>query len=94
MFSKIIVSTIVALTSITTIATLLLCYTNQTTEPLTILLPSVFAECAAATTTYYWKAKAENKLKIGISAAKEIKSLKLREDQQELVKEFLESLND
>lgn len=44
----------------------------ETIEPLIYLIPSVFAELGAATCSYYFKAKSENKVKIILGAIKEI----------------------
>lgn len=44
----------------------------ETCEPLSYLIPAIFAELAAATASYYVKAKNENKIKIMMSAVKEI----------------------
>ena len=44
----------------------------KTIEPLIYLVPAIFAELGAATCSYYFKAKSENKVKIILGAIKEI----------------------
>nr|UVX87534.1 MAG: hypothetical protein [Bacteriophage sp.]DAE78332.1 MAG TPA: hypothetical protein [Caudoviricetes sp.] len=44
----------------------------ETIEPLIYLVPAIFTELGAATCSYYFKAKSENKVKIILGAIKEI----------------------
>ena len=61
-FSKIIISTVGAVTIVVTAFTLV--WRTGDTSPLAYLIPAVFAETAAATGFYYSKAKAENRIKL------------------------------
>lgn len=58
---------IVGLTIFVSCACVFFSFKFQTIEPLTFLTTPVFAELAAATGFYYWKARTENKLKITLS---------------------------
>ena len=62
-FSKIIISTVGAVTIFVTAFTLVMVWRTGDTSPLAYLIPAVFTE-AAATGFYYSKAKAENRIKL------------------------------
>ena len=61
----------------------------DTVEPLVYLVPAIFGELGAATCSYYFKAKEENKVKIILGAIKEISSDKNLTDEQVRVAESL-----
>lgn len=63
-FSKIIISTVGAVTIFVTAFTLVMVWRTGDTSPLAYLIPAVFTETAAATGFYYSKAKAENRIKL------------------------------
>lgn len=47
-----------------TVFSLVLMWQTKDTSPLAYLIPAVFAEYATATGFYYWKARAENEIKL------------------------------
>lgn len=63
-FSKKIIIFMTVFTVIITIYSLILMWKTNDTSPLAYLIPAVFAEYATATGFYYWKARAENKIKL------------------------------
>lgn len=63
-FSKIIISTVGAVTIFVTAFTLVMVWRTGDTSSLAYLIPAVFTETAAATGFYYSKAKAENRIKL------------------------------
>ena len=63
-FSKLILLVVGVFTAIITIFTLRIVENTGDTSPLAYLIPAVFAELATATGFYYWKAKAENRIKL------------------------------
>ena len=63
-FSKKILYIVGILTTAVVIATFVVMWYTQNVEPLQVLIPAIFAEAAAGTGFYYWKAKTENKIKI------------------------------
>ena len=63
-FSKKIIIFMTVFTVIITAYSLALMWKTGDTSPLAYLIPSVFAEYATATGFYYWKARAENKIKL------------------------------
>lgn len=63
-FSKKIIIFMTVFTVIITVYSLALMWKTGDTSPLAYLIPSVFAEYATATGFYYWKARAENKIKL------------------------------
>lgn len=66
----------------------------QTYEPLLYLIPAVFTELAAATASYYWKAKNENKIKIILGAVEKIQNRKeMTEQQVKIIEALINSLN-
>lgn len=66
----------------------------QTYEPLLYLIPAVFTELAAATASYYWKAKNENKIKIILGAVEKIQNRKeMTEQQVRIIEALINSLN-
>lgn len=67
----------------------------KTYEPLTFLVPAIFAELGAATASYYIKAKNENKIKIILGAVNEIQnnSEELTDDKIRIIEALVGSLN-
>lgn len=63
-FSKKIFTGVTILTVYVVLLSSVMMIITRSVEPLTYLIPAVFAEFATATGFYYSKAKAENKLKI------------------------------
>lgn len=63
-FSKKIIIFMTVFTVIITAYALALMWRTGDTSPLAYLIPSVFTEYATATGFYYWKARAENKIKL------------------------------
>lgn len=63
-FSKKIIIFMTVFTVIITAYSLALMWKTEDTSGLAYLIPSVFAEYATATGFYYWKARAENKIKL------------------------------
>lgn len=63
-FSKIIFLGVSVLTITITIFSCAIIWITMDTTPLAYLIPAVFAEMASATGFYYYKAKAENQIKL------------------------------
>ena len=60
---------------------------------LSYLIPSIFAELGAATGVYYWKAKSENKIKMTLSAVKELSEIDdLTEEQVRIIEALINTL--
>ena len=65
-----------------------------TIEPLIYLVPAIFTELGAATCSYYFKAKSENKVKIILGAIKEItKDENLTDEQTRIAEALINNLN-
>ena len=65
----------------------------QSFEPLSYLIPALFAELGAATGCYYWKSRAENKIKIILGAVREIALVKdITEEQVRIVEALVNTL--
>lgn len=66
----------------------------ETIEPLVYLVPAIFTELGAATCSYYFKAKSENKVKIILGAIKEItKDENLTDEQTRIAEALINNLN-
>ena len=66
----------------------------ETIEPLIYLVPAIFTELGAATCSYYFKAKSENKVKIILGAIKEItKDQNLTDEQTRIAEALINNLN-
>ena len=63
-FSKIIIAIVVTATGIVTVFTLAVVWKTGDTSPLAYIIPGIFTELSAATGFYFWKAKAENEIKL------------------------------
>lgn len=60
---------------------------------LSYLIPSIFVELGAATGVYYWKAKSENKIKMTLSAVKELSEIDdLTEEQVRIIEALINTL--
>ena len=66
----------------------------ETIEHLIYLVPAIFTELGAATCSYYFKAKSENKVKIILGAIKEItKDENLTDEQTRIAEALINNLN-
>lgn len=63
-FSKQLLYVIFTVTGIIILFTMVMIYRTNDTTALSYLIPSIFVEVATATSFYYWKAKAENQIKL------------------------------
>lgn len=63
-FSKTLITLILVVTLAVIVFTMWMIYITKDTSPLAYLIPAVFTETATATGFYYYKARAENELKI------------------------------
>lgn len=86
-FSKKIYLALLALTTSIVIFSMLLMWKTNDTSPLMYLIPGSFASFSVGTGYYFWKAKAENLVKIEQMLKKEKKESKI------LDKEIQETLN-
>lgn len=92
-FSKVLLIILIVITAIISSFCIFFCFKFETTEPLMLLVPSVFTELAAATGFYYWKARSENKIKLTLLAIKNLKLEKdLTENQIKIVETFMNNL--
>ena len=67
-------------------------YNSENT--LSYIVPSVFVELGATTGVYYWKSKSENKIKMTLSAVKELSQIDdLTEEQTRIVEALVSTLN-
>ncbi len=71
-FSKIILTTVGAVTLVVSAFTMAVVWKTNDTAPMAYLIPSVFGELATATGFYFSKAKAENQIKLRKSYGPEI----------------------
>ena len=63
-FSKRILATVAVATAAIVVAAFVLMWHTGDTGALTYIIPGIFAELSAATGFYFWKAKAENMIKL------------------------------
>ena len=92
-FSKSLLRILVTLTIIISFFCIVFCFKFETIEPLTVLIPSIFTELAAATGFYYWKAKSENKIKITLGAVDDLRSKEdLTENEVRIIEALINSL--
>lgn len=81
-FSKTILRT-VALATVAIVAfSFMLMWKTGDTTPLAYIIPGIFTELSAATGFYFWKAKAENQIKLDI--VRKEKELELQQNETEL----------
>lgn len=73
-FSKVIIIGVLAVTFAVTVFTCVMVWRTGDLAPLSVLIPALFAESAAATACYYGKAWQENKVKLPhyLAASKDI----------------------
>lgn len=69
-FSKRILATVAAATAAIVVAAFVLMWHAGDTGALAYIIPGIFAELSAATGFYFWKAKAENMIKLDIERKK------------------------
>lgn len=65
-FSKVILTAISVATALVVITSFVLMFITQDLSPLPVIITGCFAELASATGFYYWKAKNENMIKLGL----------------------------
>lgn len=63
-FSKTILRTVAAATVVIVVFSFALMWKTGDTSPLAYIIPGIFTELSAATGFYFWKAKAENEIKL------------------------------
>lgn len=63
-FSKTILRTVATATAVIVVFSFALMWKTGDTSPLAYIIPGIFAELSAATGFYFWKAKAENEIKL------------------------------
>lgn len=63
-FSKTILQTVAAATIVIVVFSFALMWKTRDTSPLAYIIPGIFTELSAATGFYFWKAKAENEIKL------------------------------
>lgn len=63
-FSKVILGAAALSTALIVISSFVIMWRTGDTSPLAYIIPGIFAELSAATGFYYWKAKAENQIKL------------------------------
>lgn len=92
-FSKILLRILITITCIISFFCIFFCFKFETIEPLTILVPSIFTELAAATGFYYWKARCENKIKITLGAIDRLRGKEnLTENEVRIIEALINSL--
>ena len=63
-FSKVILTVVAFAAAVIVISSFVIMWRTGDTSPLAYIIPGIFAELSAATGFYYWKAKAENQIKL------------------------------
>lgn len=63
-FSKTILRTVAVATAVIVAFSFALMWKTGDTSPLAYIIPGIFTELSAATGFYFWKAKAENEIKL------------------------------
>ena len=74
-FSKKILIAVSVATLAIVITSFVLMFMTMDLSPLAYIIPGIFAELASATGFYFWKAKAENMIKLGLNKDLTIKDL-------------------
>ncbi len=74
-FSKKILIAVSVATLAIVITSFVLMFMTMDLSPLAYIIPGIFAELASATGFYFWKAKAENMIKLGLNKDLMIKDL-------------------
>ena len=79
-FSKTILRAVAAATVVIVVFSFALMWRTGDTSPLAYIIPGIFTELSAATGFYFWKAKAENEIKLDtIRRQKELEQSKFIE---------------
>jgi peptidoglycan/LPS O-acetylase OafA/YrhL len=78
-FSKVILTVVAFAAAVIVISSFVIMWRTGDTSPLAYIIPGIFAELSAATGFYFWKAKAENQIKLDAWR----KKLKLNEENPE-----------
>lgn len=81
-FSKTILRTVALATAAIVAFSFALMWKTGDTTPLAYIIPGIFTELSAATGFYFWKAKAENQIKLDI--VRKEKELELQQNETEL----------
>lgn len=63
-FSKTILKAVALATALIVVFSFVIIWRTGDTSPLAYIIPGIFAELSAATGFYFWKAKAENQIKL------------------------------
>lgn len=63
-FSKVILTVVAFAAAVIVISSFVIMWRTGDTSPLAYIIPGIFAELSAATGFYFWKAKAENQIKL------------------------------
>lgn len=63
-FSKVILTVVTFAAAVIVISSFVIMWRTGDTSPLAYIIPGIFAELSAATGFYFWKAKAENQIKL------------------------------
>lgn len=83
-FSKTILKVIALATALIVLFSFAIMWKTGDTTPLAYIVPGIFAELSAATGFYFWKAKAENQIKLEVWKKKhEIEFIDLDEESPE-----------
>lgn len=92
--SKVILFIMMIAALILTAFTCWACIYFDTTDPLYVTVPAIFAELASATGFYYWKSKNENKVKMVLSCIEEMTEMEgITEEQTRVLESLLGSLD-
>ena len=79
-FSKTILRTVALATVVIVVFSFALMWKTGDTSPLAYIVPGIFAELSAATGFYFWKAKAENEIKL--NTVRRQKELEQKQNQE------------
>ena len=82
-FSKTILKAVAIATVVIVVLSFKLMFETGDTSALAYIVPGIFTELSAATGFYFWKAKAENQIKLDIVRQKKLKDQKHPEDDPE-----------
>lgn len=82
-FSKTILKAVAIATVVIVVLSFKLMFETGDTSALAYIVPGIFTELSAATGFYFWKAKAENQIKLDIVRQKKLKGQKHPDDDPE-----------
>lgn len=82
-FSKTILKAVAIATVVIVVLSFKLMFETGDTSALAYIVPGIFTELSAATGFYFWKAKAENQIKLDIVRQKKLKDQKQPDDDPE-----------